>query len=228
MTRPSNESKVGPEKQTSQLPKTVNSANTLPSSTPLITVTTPTSANAVKSPKSLNERFRSHIIKAVTDNLQHDSRCSTSQLYSGECFYSADTRDNLQPTSDTFYDSIDLQLIKPKIVSTIKECEEVVADIFKNCTEVALDLEGINLGSSGEVTLIQVAFIHSKDFNSQPQSEAGTSTVPRVFIFDVLLCPNMIKSGLKSLLESDQIVKISHDIRNNSAALYKVNFSIWC
>lgn len=213
---------MGPEKQTSQSSKPVFSVNTLPSSTPVITVTT-TAASTVKSPKSLNERFRSHVIKAVTDNLQHDSRSSTSQLYSGECFYSADTRENLQPTSDTFYDSIDLQLIKPKIVSTIKECEELVADIFKNCTEVALDLEGINLGSSGEVTLIQVAFIHSKDFNAYTCSEASTSIVPRVFIFDVLLCPNMIKLSLKSLLESDQIVKISHDIRNNSAALYKVS-----
>lgn len=136
-------------------------------------------------------------------------------MYSGECFYTSDSPQN---TSDTFYDSIDLQLIKPKIVSTIKECEEIVGDIFRNCTEIALDLEGINLGSSGEVTLIQVAFIYSKTF-----AQASSDTpVPRVFIFDVLLCQNMINSGLKSLLESDQIVKISHDIRNNSAALYKV------
>src|SRR5699024_6427220 len=120
-------------------------------------------------------------------------------------------------------DSIDLQLIKPKIVSTSRECEEVLADVLKNCTEVALDLEGINLGASGEVTLIQIAFIYAKDYAQY--SEANRNIIPRVCMFDVLLCRNMINAGLKQLHQSDQLVKIAHDVRNNSVALYK-NFDI--
>lgn len=124
-----------------------------------------------------------------------------------------------QPSSDNFYDSIDLQLIKPKIVSTARECEEVITDIFKNVTEVALDLEGMNLGAAGEVTLIQVAFIYTKDYAQY--SVANHNIVPHVYMFDVLLGGNLINSGLKQLLESEQIVKIVHDVRIISVALNK-------
>lgn len=165
-----------------------------------------------------NQRIRSQIIKIVSDNIQFDSRNANANYVNDSANDSL-----LNPPSDSFYDSIDLQLIKPRIVVTNKECEEVVGDVLKNCFEVALDLEGINLGTSGEVTLIQVAFIHAKDFAQY--SESNRNIVPKVYLFDVLLNNSLFDSGLRKLLESDKIVKIAHDVRNNSVSLYK-NFNI--
>lgn len=178
--------------------------------------------NSAAKNKSFNQRIRSQIIKVVTENLQIDSR--TSNVHSNN--YTNDSNDSFsnQPSSDTFYDSIDLQLIKPKIVVTNKECEDIIADIMKNCTEVTFDLEGINLGTSGEVTLIQIGFIYSKEFALYSRDDTNRLQ-PKIYLFDVLLNRNLIKAGLARLFESTDIVKVAHDVRNDSVSLYK-NFGI--
>ena len=179
-----------------------------------------TTTAAGKSHSSLNQRLRSQIIKIVSDNLQYDSQQQQNhQIHNSN---SVDSIDSSNQHGDLLYDSLDLQVIKPKVVVTNRECNDIVEDIFENCTEVAFDLEGINLGPTGEVTLIQLAFIYQKDFLKY--SERHT-IIPKIYFFDVLLNRNLLDNGLKKLFESDTIIKICHDVRNNSVSLNK-NYGI--
>lgn len=57
---------------------------------------------------------------------------------------------------------------------------------------VGFDCEGINLGIKGQLTLMQIATM------------SGFS-----YVFDLISCPQMIDSGLKKLLESPDVVKVS-------------------
>lgn len=59
-------------------------------------------------------------------------------------------------------------------------------------TVVGFDCEGINLGIKGQLTLIQIATM------------TGFS-----YVFDLISCPGMIENGLKKLLESPDVVKVS-------------------
>lgn len=69
---------------------------------------------------------------------------------------------------------------------------------------ISFDCEGINLGAKGQLTLIEI----------------GT-TRGEAFIFDLLSCPEMVlDGGLKTLLESENVIKVIHDCRNDSINLY--------
>lgn len=57
---------------------------------------------------------------------------------------------------------------------------------------VGFDCEGINLGIKGQLTLMQIATM------------SGFS-----YVFDLISCPQMIDNGLKKLLESPDVVKVS-------------------
>lgn len=57
---------------------------------------------------------------------------------------------------------------------------------------VAFDCEGINIGVKGQLTLMQIATM------------SGFS-----YVFDLISCPQMIDFGLKRLLESRDVVKVS-------------------
>lgn len=91
-----------------------------------------------------------------------------------------------------------------RVVVSARESLQVVQDILRAGQPVGLDGEGVNLGPKGQLTLVQV-------------SRAGGE----VIIFDVQTTPAiMTQGGLQSLLESEHIIKVVHDCRNDSAALY--------
>ena len=90
-----------------------------------------------------------------------------------------------------------------KIISTPEECQRVCA-LLATDKLLAIDCEGVNLGApGGSLCLIQVA-----------SENAG------VFLFDVVQCDLLFDCGLRSLLESDTVLKFIHDCRHDAAALF--------
>jgi exonuclease 3'-5' domain-containing protein 1 len=70
---------------------------------------------------------------------------------------------------------------------------------------ISIDCEGVNLGRSGTISLIQIA------------------TGNRVYIFDVTtLKERVFELGLKDILESDDIIKVLYDARADCDALWNI------
>lgn len=95
-----------------------------------------------------------------------------------------------------------------KVISNVKESTFVTDAILKSSLNsqvvLSFDCEGVNLGAKGQLTLLEI----------------GT-TKGEAFIFDVLSCPEMItEGGLKTLLESENVIKVIHDCRNDSGNLF--------
>merc|ERR1719382_1874260 len=91
-----------------------------------------------------------------------------------------------------------------RVVVSVRESLQIVDDIIKNGQPVGFDGEGVNLGPKGQLTLVQISTVGGQ-----------------VIIFDVQTCPALIgQGGLKQLLESEHIIKVVHDCRNDSAALF--------
>lgn len=92
-----------------------------------------------------------------------------------------------------------------RIIAKPKECATLVNNILnKQYDVVAVDAEGVNLGPKGPMTLLQIA---------TPEKQ--------VYIFDLLSNPALLVEGkLKEILESEKLLKVMHDCRNDSAALY--------
>eukprot|EP00057_Strongylocentrotus_purpuratus_P004816 XP_003729510.1 PREDICTED: uncharacterized protein LOC100893986 [Strongylocentrotus purpuratus] len=69
---------------------------------------------------------------------------------------------------------------------------------------VALDCEGCSLSKTGRLTLVQIATMEGK-----------------VYLFDVYRCPYLFHDGLLAdFLESEAVLKVIHDCRKDTAALY--------
>ncbi|EFA84207.1 3'-5' exonuclease domain-containing protein [Heterostelium album PN500] len=69
---------------------------------------------------------------------------------------------------------------------------------------IAIDVEGLEMGKQGEISLVQVGLMSG-----------------RVFLFDVLrLGQQLFDRGLRQILESNNILKIVHDCRRDSEILY--------
>ncbi|PVD35370.1 hypothetical protein C0Q70_02330 [Pomacea canaliculata] len=92
---------------------------------------------------------------------------------------------------------------QPQIVNSLTDCERALQDL-KREPYLAVDGEGVHLSKTGPLTLLQI----------------GTKE-GQVYLFDVLTEPRMLKTGgLKSILESDTIVKVIHSSTNDAEALY--------
>lgn len=93
-----------------------------------------------------------------------------------------------------------------RVICSVRECQMVIDDIMSKAAPkndqawpfstdkvvVGFDCEGINLGIKGQLTLMQIA------------SMSGFS-----YVFDLISCPQMIDNGLRRLLESPDVVKVS-------------------
>jgi len=91
-----------------------------------------------------------------------------------------------------------------RVIVNVKESLQIVEDIMRAGQPIGLDGEGVNLGPKGKLTLVQISTMSGQ-----------------VNIFDVQTNPNlMTQGGLHKLIESETIVKVVHDCRNDSAALY--------
>ncbi|XP_072181588.1 uncharacterized protein [Diadema setosum] len=101
-----------------------------------------------------------------------------------------------------------------RVVETSEDMEAILDSMLEEATSnevvVGVDCEGVNLGRSGSITLLQLATMDG-----------------HVYIFDIQKNPNLLKSGqLKQLLEDPKIIKVIHDCRNDSAALRRIQYNI--
>lgn len=132
--------------------------------------------------------------------------------------------------------------MRARTVDIVREASNIVTRIMTTTDSVAFDCRGYNIGLDGQITLIQFGYLPQKNIdpldtirsfeqgkqNGSNQAEdlkANTSKIkPEVCVFDLITNPELAYC-LKPLLESDKIVKIAHDVRNKSNALY-VQFKI--
>lgn len=94
--------------------------------------------------------------------------------------------------------------ITTKLVTNAHDLIDCTTELL-SCQVLALDCEGVDLGRCGELSIIQIS-----------------SRNNRCYIFDVLKLDKTshVVLFLKKLLENQNIVKIVHDVRMDSDALY--------
>merc|ERR1719266_2317867 len=91
-----------------------------------------------------------------------------------------------------------------RVVVSARESAAIVEELLRAGQPVGFDGEGVNLGPKGQLTLVQISTVGGQ-----------------VIIFDVQTTPAILtQGGLQRLLESEQVIKVVHDCRNDSAALY--------
>lgn len=137
--------------------------------------------------QSLKQRINSLVMKTIADNTEKDMNIHAPQLGDWKLKI-------LQQT---------------KVIVHLKQSLQVIDDIMNSSRLsydgkiiVSLDCEGINVGTKGQLTLVQIGTL------------AGV-----IYIFDIFTTPSLI-GGLKKLLESPNVVKVIHDCRNDSVNLY--------
>jgi len=79
-------------------------------------------------------------------------------------------------------------------------------EIFKNLKEIFFDCEGVNLSKEGKLCILQIAVIFKKKI--------------KIFIFDLIKGKEELIKILKPILEDKKILKIIHDVKRDSEALY--------
>lgn len=174
------------------------SKNTSPESSSV--VSTPMSSpskepSRVNSANSFHQRIRSQIIKAVSDNTNSQRRYNK----------------NISTNNSVNNNSEATILSNTRIITKTKIGDSIINDIIENKQIIAVDCEGVNLGVKGTVTLVQIAILPPKDM---------PFIFPKIYLFDVFINPEFLEGSLKKLLESEEIIKIIHDVRNDAAALY--------
>lgn len=180
---------------------------------------------AAKKNQTLKQRINNLVIKTLAENLEKDKQTMTNyqQHQYGAApqgtaaaivnSNSGDGRPTQTNTNSNFNifagDTWKIKILQnTRVISTIKESLFVTEAILRSAANdqvvVSVDCEGINLGVKGQITLIEI----------------GT-TRGEAFIFDILTCPQIIPDGgLKVLLESEDVIKVIHDCRNDSVNLY--------
>ncbi|CAE7702209.1 Exd1 [Symbiodinium pilosum] len=99
-------------------------------------------------------------------------------------------------------------MVNPVLIDTCQKCQEAVAELFQE-SEVAIDIEGVDLSRAGQVCLIQMC---------------GAS-MDKVFLFDIHQMQDKAfeEGGLKQLLESPDILKVFYDVRADNDALFHLH-----
>ncbi|CAL4137846.1 unnamed protein product, partial [Meganyctiphanes norvegica] len=91
-----------------------------------------------------------------------------------------------------------------RVVVSVKEARQLINAVLNARQPVSFDGEGVNLGPSGPMTLLQIGLVSGQ-----------------IYIFDVMVERNlMYEGGLKELLESNEVVKVAHDCRGDAGALF--------
>jgi ribonuclease D len=86
------------------------------------------------------------------------------------------------------------------IVNTVEGWHQAISSL-RGASPIAVDLEG-DLEASGNLSLITV--------------EGGG----KIYVFDILECPDILEAGLANILQDQSLVKIFHDCRADSEALF--------
>ncbi|VVC27017.1 Hypothetical protein CINCED_3A000680 [Cinara cedri] len=156
---------------------------------PLTPPMSPPLSKSVKN-QTLKQRVNSLVIKTIAENTERNNKTSNG------------------------YDDGDLWKIKilnniKAIVTSVKECSNIVDRIIAQKSAIGIDFEGVCIGANGQLSLMQIV------------NEDGLC-----FVFDLIAGPQLIKSGgLQTLLESEEVLKVINDCRNESLNLY-VEFGI--
>lgn len=93
------------------------------------------------------------------------------------------------------------------VVANMATCRTVLRELSDHKV-VGMDVEGVDLGPNGTVTLIQLA------------DEAGNA-----YLFDVFQCRGLIEELRDVILQNDSVVKVVHDVRADSEGLF-ANYQI--
>lgn len=156
--------------------------------------------------QTLKQRINSIVIKNLAENMVRDrvnnhlnARPSDDGMTNGM----ASIRNNMM--GEAWRQKV---LQSTTVIANVRECASVMDSIINNKRTtksiVSFDCEGVNLGLKGVLTLCQIATMNGE-----------------VYILDIMACPGMIVEGkIKELLESENVLKIIHDCRNDSVNLY--------
>jgi len=142
--------------------------------------------------QSLKQRINSLVMKTLADNTEKDRSLAASSVNNGLGANNGDNWKNKIVQST-------------RVIASVKESLQIIDDIMKKTNAaISFDCEGINLGVKGQLTLFQI----------------GLSS-GQAFIFDLITCPSLVTAGgLQKLLESESVIKVIHDCRNDSVNLY--------
>lgn len=158
--------------------------------------------------QSLKQRVNSIVMKTLADNSEKDRNIVTASLPPTIATSTASPSPTLSAQSVEAYKTKVLQ--STRVITNVKESLQVIDDIFSRVkpggptVAVSMDCEGINLGTKGQLTSIQLGLMTG-----------------HAFIFDLVTCPSLVDSGgLQRLLQSQDVVKVIHDCRGDSVNLY--------
>jgi len=101
--------------------------------------------------------------------------------------------------------NVQREVDEPRLIDTFTEdISRELSGAFADVKVIALDLEGVDLSRAGRISIVQV------------------STPARCFLIDVLGKgpDDLVVSWLRSLLQSENILKVIHDSRMDSDALF--------
>lgn len=144
--------------------------------------------------QSLKQRINNLVLKTLQENTGRDRQTLLTP-----------------PQSDSWKTRL---FQNTRVICSAKECQMVIDDIMGKIQTgrispetgaiwpflsekvvIAFDCEGINIGVKGQLTLMQIATM------------SGFS-----YVFDLISCPQMIDYGLRKLLESPHVVKVSNNL----------------
>ncbi|KNC36755.1 3'-5' exonuclease [Plasmodium falciparum RAJ116] len=118
---------------------------------------------------------------------------------------------NINEKIHKYFDNIDKKR-NIKYISDCKSCKECVDEIKNgnynllkdfNMKMIGLDIEGYKIGKYGIVSIIQICY-------------------EDIYIFDIYKCDNvyLFINYIKDILECDDIIKVTHDCREDCSILY--------
>ena len=126
--------------------------------------------------QTLKQRVGNILMKTIAQNTEQKRNTYNSQL-SGTLSEQNVAQQNLKNV---------------RIVVNTKECRSVVASVMEAGTPIGVDAEGVNLGPTGPMTMLQVC-----------------TYTGQVYIFDLLANRDLMGEGeLGKLLQSENIVKV--------------------
>ncbi|XP_064117205.1 uncharacterized protein LOC135222824 isoform X2 [Macrobrachium nipponense] len=173
-------------------------------STPAPTATAPTSARGAPSPDREEENTRvsptspgsparpphhhlqqqQQTLKARVNSLLRKTLADNSER--DRMTYSCNSEGGVEGVTGRL-------LRNTRVVVSVREARQLVSAILAARNPVSFDGEGVNLGPTGPMTLLQIGLVSGQ-----------------IYIFDILVERNlMYEGGLRELLESTDIVKVS-------------------
>ncbi|SBT74884.1 exonuclease, putative [Plasmodium malariae] len=98
-----------------------------------------------------------------------------------------------------------------KVIESEREGEEAAEEINQN-EIISVDFEGTNLGKYGKVCIMQI-YLEKRNIGELPQQN-----LEKYYIFDLLKVS--VINSVKKIIENKKTLKLVHDCREDSSALY--------